>query len=132
MLPEAGMGQRQASDVAEKLGRVPDAIAKRSDPMASPKVDFYFPPEELLSHAQPVTEISLDEHCLQHGKIVLKLWISERGRVDRIEKIDSTADERCVAMAKAAFQHATFVPGRRDDKPVKCLWFVEIWNGNNL
>lgn len=116
---------RQGRGDDEKLALT---IAQRRESVSLPLFDPYFLPEELGSHPQPVSQIVLDDACLNAGTTTLKLSINATGRVDRIDVVKSAAGDQCVERAKQAFGDATFTPGMREGVPVKSLWFVEIWH----
>ncbi len=138
---QAGNGHRRAraadrhqparsEKASPEQGTTPPAVAP-AIAVAAAGNGQYFLPEQLISHPYPQDDVVLDSACLMHGVAILKLWISEEGKVDRIEATDSTQESQCLDAALQAFSHATFVPGTREGNvAVKSMWFVEISGGD--
>lgn len=57
---------------------------------------------------------------------MLKLWISEHGKVDRVEVEMSNLDEAFSQGVARQFAAALFQPAEQDGSPVKSLMRIEV------
>jgi len=60
------------------------------------------------------------------GKVVLRLYINEKGTVDRVETLNAAPAGYFEASAEHAFQAARFTPGRKDKQAVKTQMVIEV------
>lgn len=60
-------------------------------------------------------------HNFKHGggKIVLRLWIDEAGRVAKVEPVSSELPSIFAEVATRVFMQANFLPGKKNDLAVK-------------
>lgn len=58
--------------------------------------------------------------------VVLRLWVSDSGRVDRAQVLTASMDERFAKNALSAFDDARFQPGIKDGRPVGSLLTIEV------
>jgi TonB family protein len=63
------------------------------------------------------------------GKVVLRLWISERGNVEAVEVESSNLPETVSGTAADAFRKIRFVPGEIDGRRVRTLMTIEVAYG---
>jgi protein TonB len=86
--------------------------------------------KDLSRRPQALQDIPLEPGQLkirrESGKLVLKLWISEQGAVDRVEVERSELPPDYAAVVSKEFLSARFQPGEIDGKPVKALMRVEV------
>lgn len=124
-VPQSEPAQAAGSTQAET-----DATNARSGgplPIAAPA---YYTTDQLSKRPQMLPEAPLDEDNLRvlaaSGKVVLRLWISDRGEVvaSEIERSDLPAEFS--ASVAAAFRRVRFAPGERAGLPVGSIIRVEI------
>jgi TonB family protein len=60
------------------------------------------------------------------GKVVLRLYINEKGAVDRVETLSAKPAGYFEASAERAFQAARFTPGRKGKQAVKTQMVIEV------
>jgi TonB family protein len=60
------------------------------------------------------------------GKVVLRLYINEKGTVDRVETLSAKPAGYFEASAERAFQTARFAPGRKGKHAVKTQMVIEV------
>ena len=60
------------------------------------------------------------------GKVVIRLYISEKGSVDRVETVRATPPGYFEKSAERAFSAARFSPGRKNQRPVKSQMLIEV------
>ena len=60
------------------------------------------------------------------GKVVLRLYIDEKGAVERVETLSATPAGYFEASAESAFRAARFTPGRKANQAVKTLMDIEV------
>jgi|GEM_PF-3906898 len=102
-----------------------DSIDDRSAPSLIPG-DHYFTGDEVTAHAFPIRAFPLMSNCLENAHVKLKLWISESGKVDRIEALETNLDDVCERIAESALNLTPFSPAKRGDDAVKSIWLVEL------
>lgn len=75
----------------------------------------YFSPNELDERPFIIQDIPGDPPELQHlpqgGKLVLRLWINENGKVIRAEPVSSELPQTFIDSARSGFLNARFAPG---------------------
>jgi len=93
----------------------------------------YYRTDELTRPPRPTSEPRLDVPKSVarsvSGKVVLKLWINELGRVESVEVESSNVPETVSATAAAAFGKLRFVPGEIDGRRVRTLMTIEVAYG---
>lgn len=86
--------------------------------------------KDLSRRPQALQDIPLEPGELktrrESGKLVLKLWISEQGAVDRVEVERNELPPDYAAVVSKEFLAARFQPGEIDGKPVKALMRVAV------
>jgi TonB family protein len=60
------------------------------------------------------------------GKVVLRLYINEKGTVDRVETLSAAPAGYFEASAEHAFQAARFTPGRKGKQAVRTQMVIEV------
>jgi protein TonB len=60
------------------------------------------------------------------GKVVMRLYINEKGTVDRVETLSAAPAGYFEASAEHAFQAARFTPGRKGKQAVKTQMVIEV------
>ena len=90
----------------------------------------YYTTDQLSKRPQPVTAIELDSAetraIVVSGKIILKLWINESGRVADVEVEASELPAVFSRAAVAAFRNARFTPGERNGSRVGTVMQIEV------
>lgn len=90
----------------------------------------YYRTDQLTKPPRPTSRPSLDVPRTVarsvSGKVTLKLWIDERGRVDLVEIESSNLPEAISGMAAEALGKVRFVPGEMDGKRVRTLMRIEV------
>ncbi|MGA8048937.1 MAG: TonB family protein [Burkholderiales bacterium] len=60
------------------------------------------------------------------GKVVVRLYINEKGNVDRVETVRATPPGYFEQAAERAFRAARFSPGRKGKQAVKAQLLIEV------
>jgi protein TonB len=60
------------------------------------------------------------------GKVVLRLYLNEKGTVERVETLSAKPAGYFEASAERAFQAARFTPGRKGKQAVKTQMVIEV------
>lgn len=90
---------------------------------------IYVPTKELQIAPHPVKPIEPqipDNASPEEVKVILRLWISAEGIVDRVVTVSGSADDRFARNAVTAFLMARFSPGVKDGVPVGTEMLVEV------
>lgn len=86
--------------------------------------------KDLSRRPQALQDIPLEPGELktrrETGKLILKLWISEQGAVDRVAVEHNELPPGYAELASKAFLSSRFQPGEIDGKPVKSLMRVAV------
>lgn len=147
LAPETGAGTSEEAirnEVAGQSAAVPAAAAPSADspvsntnpgaagpggqlPFAAP---LYYTTDQLSKRPQMLPDAPLDEENLRvlaaSGKLVLKLWINDRGEVATTEVERSDMPAEFSQSVTAAFMRTRFSPGERGGLPVGSIIRVEI------
>lgn len=125
-------GGPQAPDTAtdmgigERLGTLPP-IPSISSYIPVPT---YFGADELSRKAQVTRDIRQDNPVLaksaENGKAILVLFISETGRIDRVEIESSEVSETLIREVAREFNAAHFQPAQIDGNAVKSRMRIEV------
>lgn len=122
VIRSGGGGAEERADAAPMLApspRVPGIPVPR-----------YLDPKELTRRARVLEDIEPSPDELEgrpgSGKIVLVLFISETGKVDRVELESSRLEEPFPSSLSRQFLAARFAPAERDGIPVKSRMRVEV------
>lgn len=79
-----------------------------------------------LPTSQPKLDVPRAVARSVSGKVTLKLWIDELGKVDSVEVESSNLPEAVSGTAAAAFGKLRFVPGEIDGRRVRVLMRIEV------
>jgi len=60
------------------------------------------------------------------GKVVIRIYINEKGTVDRVETLRARPEGVFERSAERAFRAARFTPGMKDKHPVKTQMTIEV------
>jgi len=91
----------------------------------------YFPASEVDHRAAPLKRIDLDipvgsEGVEYFGKLRMDVFIDHRGRVDRVEVLESTLPQSFRDSAVKTFSEVRFDPAVKDGRAVKSVKRVEV------
>lgn len=107
---------------APALALLPPAAT--SDPL------HYYPADRLEVHPFALGLIPLHPPALagypDSGKLLVELWISDSGKVDRVEVAPSPLPLIFSAVVRQAYAGASFMPARADGRPVACHIRIEV------
>jgi periplasmic protein TonB len=104
------------------------AAADLSSPPASPR---YYQTSELDVHpgikvrVHPEYPAEAARRGLS-GKVVIRLYINQKGGVDRVETLRAQPPGIFEHSAERAFRAARFAPGMKDKQPVKTQMTIEV------
>lgn len=98
------------------------------DERASIPAPAYLPTSVLSRSPRPLTEpvFPPDEGAARAGKVLLELYVSERGDVDEATVIDADLPQVDSQRARDAFRALRFSPGELDGKPVAARMRIEV------
>jgi TonB family protein len=121
--------QSQAPRAAEEESRPAAERALGADLLPVP-APAYYTTDQLTKRPQPTSQPSLLAPelgpAIPSGKMILKLWINERGKVASAEVEKSELPEAISASAAAAFGKLHFEPGQINGRPVGTLMRIEV------
>lgn len=90
----------------------------------------YYSSDQLTKRPRPTSEPKLDVPRSVarsvSGRVVLRLWIDELGKVASVEVESSDLPETVSGTAAAAFGKLHFVPGEIDGRRVRTLMRIEV------
>lgn len=89
----------------------------------------YFPTTDLQIRPHPIRPIEPtipDNADPREIKVVLRIWISADGKVDRVVTLSGPTDERFSRSAATAFAMSRFSPGVKNGVPVGTEMTVEV------
>jgi TonB family protein len=90
----------------------------------------YFTTDQLSKRPQPMGMAELDpietRAIIASGRIVLKLWITERGSVTRVDVESSNLPAIFTRAAVEGFKRLRFEPGQRDGQAVGTVLRIEV------
>jgi outer membrane biosynthesis protein TonB len=91
---------------------------------------YYYGPREVSERARPAQDINLEPPGLLgipgQGRLILLLWISESGGVDRVEIESSQLDGSMEKVIAEQFRRANFSPAHLEGRPVKSRMKIEV------
>jgi TonB family protein len=120
---------RASRSAAAAVGNPALNRARGSDLLPVP-APTYYSTDQLTKPPQPTSEPRLDVPRSVarsvSGKVVLKLWIDERGKVDLVEVESSNLPQAVAGTAAAAFGKLRFAPGEIDGTRVRTLMRIEV------
>lgn len=105
--------------------------AAAAEPAATPGRTTYYPTRELdvrpgiRTRVQPEYPEAAARRGLS-GKVVLRLYIDEKGIVDRVETLSAQPPGVFERSAERAFSAARFSPGIKNKHPVKTRMTIEV------
>lgn len=113
-----------------------DSSALQRAPRDDVKLDLarfdpvlYLPPSEVQRVALPVNQELFDFLPLtgfESGLWMVRLFIDEQGWVNEVEFVESRGSERNADELKAILLANRFMPGLRDDAPIKSQKMIEV------
>lgn len=90
----------------------------------------YYSTNKLTNLPKPIAEVELDTPEAMSmnvsGKLILRLWINERGEVIKVDLESSEVPELITESAVAAFKQLLFVPGDINGQQVGSVMVIEI------
>ena len=96
-------------------------------PISSP---LFWPSSQLDKHPKPKIQPILTfpelEFIAASGKLIIKLWIDEEGKVVSTEALDTDLPIIFTTIALSAFKSVLFSPGERNGLKVGSIMFVEV------
>ncbi len=111
---------------------IPQNVEKPREGLDVLPVDapVFYPTDQLTVRPQLLDTTELDtpeiKPILASGKIVMKLWINDRGEVIDTEIESSSLPENFGRSAIAVFKRMRFTPGQRQGKVVGTLMRIEL------
>jgi TonB family protein len=103
---------------------------KHSGSLTQDKLAKSNPEQRLSRRARPLVTVDLDvpESSLlsQSGRLVLKLWISHLGTVEKVVIDKSSLPEGFAKAVASVFAKARFAPGEVDGRPVDSVLLIEV------
>lgn len=102
-----------------------------AEPAAAPARTTYFPTRALdvrpgiKTRIQPEYPQSAARQGLS-GKVVLRLYIDEKGIVERVETLSAQPPGVFERSAERAFSAARFSPGMKNKRPVRTQMTIEV------
>ena len=113
------------------LKEEPPAVLQRS--RTTPIPPRYFSAHELDRRPQILSHVEPNFPALAlapAGRVVLRLYVDETGRVDTVAVESADRTGAFDAAAREAFAAARFLPGIKDGVPVKALMRIEVLFGS--
>lgn len=90
----------------------------------------YYTPDQLTKRPQPMAKAELDPPDLKplvaSGRLVLKLWINDRGKVARVDVEASDLPDKFMNASVDAFRELRFEPGERNGQAVGTVLRIEV------
>jgi len=98
---------------------------------SAPSSTYYYRTRDLdvrpgiLNRIEPAYPSSALQRGLS-GKVLLRLYIDEKGAVERVETVSAEPRGYFERSAEAAFRAARFSPGRKGKRAVKTQMLIEV------
>jgi len=132
-LPAEGEKVPQSSTAGDRSSEIP-APAQQPGPSGKGSLPIpgqtYYLADQLTKRPQPLGRAELDTQetsvIVATGRIVLKLWIDDGGKVTRVDLESSTMPPLITRAAVAGFENLRFAPGERDGRAVGTILRIEI------
>jgi len=138
--PPPGARSTQQSEAArgfdvrlEQAGGPAAAVAgnaARGSDLLPIRAPTYYRTDQLTKPPRPASQPKLDVPRTVarsvSGRVTLKLWIDERGKVESVEVESSNLPKTVSGMAAEAFGKLRFVPGELDGRRVRALMRIEV------
>ncbi|MDP2808828.1 MAG: hypothetical protein Q8O34_01625 [Rhodocyclaceae bacterium] len=122
--PASGTGDEK------RMGPAPAEPSRDAGaPPAGMPVPVYFDAGELTRRATILEDVTHSDKLQASpgtGKVILVLFISETGRVDRVEVESSRLTDAFQSVISGQFLSARFAPAERDGIPVKSRMRIEV------
>jgi len=105
--------------------------AAAAEPAATPPSSRYYPVRELdvrpgiTKHVEPEYPEAAEHRSLS-GKVVIRLYIDEKGSVERVETLRADPPGYFERSAERAFRAARFTPGMKGGHAVKTKMTIEV------
>jgi protein TonB len=110
------------------------ALALQAGSATAAATQFYWPPRELDVRPQVKTQVMpeypTDVPAGVRGKVVLDVYISTAGSVDKVSVVRAEPKDRFEKSAVKAFSAARFAPGMRKGAAVPSRLRIEVTYGN--
>ncbi len=120
-----------AGPAADRPRAVPPSARAEAPPLATLPTPFYYTTRELdvrpgmAMHVEPEYPERAVWRNLS-GTVVLRLYISEAGTVDKVDIVRADPPGYFEAAAEKAFRAARFTPGKKDGRPVRVQMLIEV------
>jgi len=138
---EIGAADKAAEDAA--AGAAGSPARRKVDEVSRPPLErargigllpipapTYYTTDQLTKRPQPTSDPRLDVPeigpIFASGKVILRVWINELGKVDSVDVEKSDLADAISATAAAAFARLRFVPGELDGRPVGTMMRIEV------
>ena len=121
-------GIQPIKEVAPEASSASPALATAPAPVLPPSPD-YAKTSELDTSPVPLADITPDypaAAAFRRGHVVLELFISETGIVDRVDVLSATPPGIFDDSARTAFLQAKFEPGRRRGVASRSRMTIEV------
>ena len=105
--------------------------APAAEPAGAPASSRYYPTRELdvrpgiRTNVEPEYPEAAARRSLS-GKVVIRLYIDEKGVVERVETLRADPAGYFERSAERAFRAARFTPGMKGKRPVKTQMTIEV------
>jgi TonB family protein len=140
---ELGAADKAAEDAAAAAGAAGSPAQRKVDEVPRPPLEraqgigllpipapTYYTTDQLTKRPQPTSEPRLEVPeigpIFASGKVILKIWINELGKVDSVDVEKSDLAQAIAATAAAAFARLHFVPGELNGRPVGTMMRIEV------
>ena len=105
--------------------------AAAAEPAGKPAPTRYYPARELdvrpgiRTHVEPEYPEAAARRSLS-GKVVIRLYIDEKGAVERVKTLRAEPPGYFERSAESAFRAARFTPAMKNGRPVKAQMTIEV------
>jgi len=127
--PAVPSGSPRPSETAPSAELATLAAPAVSTASRHTRADPYWPADDLERSPQPELSWVVDESELErvrHARVLLKLWVSELGRIDRVELLQAEPAGDWPSRALRFLADTRMLPGVREGQAVNATVVVEI------
>lgn len=127
--PAAPSGAPTPSEAAPSSEPATQAAPAVSTASRHTRANPYWPADDLERSPQPELSWVVDESELErvrHARVLLKLWVSELGRIDRVEVLQAEPAGDWPSRALRFLADTRMLPGLREGQAVNATVVVEI------